>query len=76
MPNFPRRLFQAHSLVITLLILLFAWGLMSLLHLNFHFIDPFNYTIQEYRLEDIVYSRFIGPNKDSFPAAPAPQFFP
>ncbi len=52
-----KKLFQPHSIVVTILIFLFI-GLLNFVRLNLHFLDPFNHGLKDYELTDIVSSRF------------------
>lgn len=52
-----RILFRPHSIIVTILIFFFIWGL-NYIRLNLHFLDPFNYGIKDYEITDIVFSRF------------------
>jgi|GEM_PF-605819 len=50
----PSRLPDLHSIIITTAILLFI-GLLNLVRLNLHYLDPFNNGLKDYDVTDIVY---------------------
>ncbi len=50
-----KRLIQPHSLIVTLLIFLFIWFL-DFIRLNMHYLDPFNNSLKDYEITDIVYA--------------------
>lgn len=51
-----RRLIYPHSLIVTCLMFVLIWFL-DVIRINFHFLNPFNETIRDYEITDIVYSR-------------------
>jgi len=61
-PNLPRhlpmlrKLIYPHSLIVTCLMFVLIWGL-DVIRINLHFLNPFNETIRDYEITDIVYSR-------------------
>ena len=54
-----RKLFYPHSLIVTCLMFLLIWAL-DIIRINLHFLNPFNETIRDYEITDIVYSRLRG----------------
>ena len=51
-----RRLFFPHTLIVTIMMFLLIWVL-DVIRINLHFLNPFNETIRDYEITDIVYSR-------------------
>ncbi len=51
-----RKIFYPHSLIVTCLLFILIWFL-DTIRINFHFLNPFNETIRDYEITDIVYSR-------------------
>jgi CHASE2 domain-containing sensor protein len=51
-----RKLIFPHSLIVTCLVFALIW-LLDIIRLNLHFLNPFNETIRDYEITDIVYSR-------------------
>lgn len=51
-----RKLIFPHSLIVTCLMFILIWVL-DIIRLNLHFLNPFNETIRDYEITDIVYSR-------------------
>lgn len=51
-----RRLIYPHSLIVTCLMFVLIWVL-DIIRINLHFLNPFNETIRDYEITDIVYSR-------------------
>lgn len=51
-----RRLIYPHSLIVTCLMFVLIWFL-DMVRINFHFLNPFNESIRDYEISDIVYSR-------------------
>lgn len=51
-----RKLIYPHSLIVTCLMFVLIWFL-DVIRINFHFLNPFNETIKDYEITDIVYSR-------------------
>jgi hypothetical protein len=50
-----KKLFRPYAAAITLVVFLLI-GILSLVSVNFHFLDPFNQSLQDYDITDIVYS--------------------
>ncbi|MDX1939003.1 MAG: CHASE2 domain-containing protein [Saprospiraceae bacterium] len=57
-----KKIYDPHSLIITVLIFLFI-SLFRFLFLNMHFLDPFNNGLRDYEISDIVYSQFRDPDE-------------
>jgi Predicted transmembrane sensor domain len=55
-----RKLIFPHSLIVTLMMFLLIW-LINSIRINLHFLNPFNETIRDYEITDIVYSRLRDP---------------
>ena len=51
-----KKLLKPHSIIVTILILLFIW-LLDFIRVNLHFLDPFNYGLKDYEITDIVFSQ-------------------
>lgn len=51
-----RKLFQPYAAIITFYVFVLI-GLLSLVSLNLHFLNPFSHGIRDYEITDIVYSR-------------------
>lgn len=51
-----RKFVHPHSLIVTCLMFLLIWVL-DVIRINLHFLNPFNETIRDYQITDIVYSR-------------------
>lgn len=51
-----RRLFYPHSLIVTCMMFILIWFL-DVIRINLHFLNPFNETLRDYEITDIVYSR-------------------
>lgn len=56
-----RKFFYPHSLIVTCLMFVLIWVL-DIIRINLHFLNPFNETIRDYEITDIVYSRLRDPN--------------
>lgn len=52
-----KKFFRPYAATVTLFVFLLI-GLLSLISLNLHFLDPFSYGVKDYDVTDIVYSRF------------------
>lgn len=51
-----KKLFQPYAVIITVYVFVLIW-LLSMIKLNFHFLNPFSNGIKDYEITDIVYSR-------------------
>ncbi|MEO6038634.1 MAG: CHASE2 domain-containing protein, partial [Saprospiraceae bacterium] len=51
-----RKIVYPHSLIATCLVFMLIW-LFDTIRINLHFLNPFNKTIRDYEITDIVYSR-------------------
>ncbi|MFN0033520.1 MAG: CHASE2 domain-containing protein [Saprospiraceae bacterium] len=56
-----RRLIYPHSLIVTCLLFVLIWFL-DTIRINLHFLNPFNETLRDYEITDIVYSRLRDDN--------------
>jgi CHASE2 domain-containing sensor protein len=63
MKNWLRKLYDPHSILVTVLIFAFIY-LFRFLFLNMHALDPFNYGIKDYEITDIVYSQLHDPSDE------------
>jgi CHASE2 domain-containing sensor protein len=57
-----KKLFRPYAAAITLVVFTLI-GILSLVSVNFHFLDPFNQSLQDYDITDIVYSRLRNTQK-------------
>ncbi len=51
-----RKLIYPHSLIVTCLVLILIWVL-NIVRINAHFLNPFDNTIRDYEITDIVYAK-------------------
>ncbi|MBN8677507.1 MAG: CHASE2 domain-containing protein [Chitinophagales bacterium] len=51
-----RRIIFPHSLILTFLMFALIW-ILDVIRINLHFLNPFNESIRDYQITDIVYSR-------------------
>jgi len=51
-----RKLIYPHSLIVTCIVFILIWVL-DVVRINLHFLNPFNETIRDYEVTDIVYSK-------------------
>lgn len=51
-----RKLIYPHTLIVTCLVFILIW-VFNIVRINLHFLNPFNKTIRDYEVTDIVYSR-------------------
>ncbi len=56
-----RKIIYPHTLIVTCLMFVLIWVL-DVIRINLHFLNPFNETIRDYEITDIVYSRLRDPN--------------
>lgn len=52
-----KKLYRPFPAIVTIFVFVFI-GILSLIRLNLHFLDPVNYGVKDYDLTDIVYSQF------------------
>lgn len=57
MQIFPNKLWSSYAAMVTLFVFIFI-GILSLIRLNLHFLDPVSHGVKDYDITDIVYSRF------------------
>ncbi|MCB9283502.1 MAG: CHASE2 domain-containing protein [Lewinellaceae bacterium] len=58
---FLRKVFDWHTLIITVLTFVFIW-IFQVFFFSRHFLDPFNNGLRDYEVTDIVYSQFRDPH--------------
>lgn len=51
-----KKLFRPYPAIVTMYVFIFI-GILSLIRLNLHFLDPFSHGVKDYDMTDIVYSR-------------------
>ncbi len=57
MQNFLSKLWSSYAATVTLFVFIFI-GILSVIRLNLHFLDPVSHGVKDYDITDIVYSRF------------------